>query len=206
MCRTVQKQQKEEVLINGRVYDVTNFRRKHPGGGIYKFYVDDKFFPDASDAFNKFHMRSEKAKKMLSRWPSREMTEEERRNQVPESDKETALMKDFHALEQEFRDEGLYEPSISHSVYRIAEILVMHVVGIKLMYAGYLAPAFVLLGIACGRCGWWMHELGHHATGWGQKADIYAHEFFYAFGWRYVGCILAQPAQQASRHTAETRA
>jgi len=183
MCRTVTKSsKKEEVLINGRVYDLSGFRRKHPGGSIYKFYVDDNNFPDATDAFNNFHRRSDKAKKWLKNWPSRELTAEEKQTKIPESDQETALLDDFHKLEQEFKDEGLFDPSIPHAIWRCAEILIMHVIGIKLMYAGYLVPAFILLGLATGRCGWWMHELGHHATGLGQQTDIWLHEFFYGFG------------------------
>ena len=46
-----------EVLVNGRVYDITNM--KHPGGSVIKFYSTTGI--DASQAFNSFHLRSKKA-------------------------------------------------------------------------------------------------------------------------------------------------
>lgn len=66
----VEKKQveKKEMLIDGRIYDVTNFIKRHPGGSIINFVVGS----DASDHFTQMHYRSERAKKMLKVLPSRE--------------------------------------------------------------------------------------------------------------------------------------
>jgi len=44
------KSDKLEILIDGRVYDVTNF--KHPGGSVIKFYAGKGI--DATEAFTPF--------------------------------------------------------------------------------------------------------------------------------------------------------
>ena len=58
---------KVEVLIDGRFYDVSKL--KHPGGSIINFYSGKAI--DATQAFNNFHVRSKKAKKMMEALPSR---------------------------------------------------------------------------------------------------------------------------------------
>ena len=57
----------KELLIEGRVYDVEHFIKRHPGGSVIKFQLGT----DASDAFRAFHIRSPKAHKMLRTLPSR---------------------------------------------------------------------------------------------------------------------------------------
>ena len=82
-----------EVLIHGRFYDVTNL--KHPGGSVIKFYKVRVSHPvkvsistakilraaicwqggeDATQAFDNFHFRSQKAKKWMATMPSRSAT------------------------------------------------------------------------------------------------------------------------------------
>ena len=56
----------EKLLINGRVYDVSTFISRHPGGSIIKFGLDT----DATAAFMEFHLRSKKAQAMLKALPS----------------------------------------------------------------------------------------------------------------------------------------
>ena len=60
--------EKVEVLIDGRFYDVTNM--KHPGGSVINFYAGKGI--DATQAYNNFHVRSKKAKKYMDALPSRE--------------------------------------------------------------------------------------------------------------------------------------
>ena len=61
-------------------------------------------------------------------------------------------------------------------MFRVAEIVIMHIIGIALLFQGvqqngtdftysflYIAAALTFLGIASGRCGWLMHEGGHYS-------------------------------------------
>jgi fatty acid desaturase len=48
--------------------------------------------------------------------------------------------------------------------YRIAELIVLHVLGIYLcLYTSLWIVGLVMLGVAEGRCGWLMHEAGHRS-------------------------------------------
>jgi len=67
----VVKPKTKEVLIDGRVYDVTKF--KHPGGSIINFMLD----ADATDVYREMHYRSKKADKVLKALPSREFGSKE---------------------------------------------------------------------------------------------------------------------------------
>lgn len=114
---------------------------------------------DGSQAFNEFHLRSEKAKKMLKSLPSR-----------PNEDKSfesNPLLRDYEKLRLDLVKEGMFDPSIPHVAYRLGEIILMHAVGIYLVMGNFPAPlvalGVVILGIVQGRCGWFMHEGGHYS-------------------------------------------
>ena len=56
-----------ELQIDERVYDVSAWIKKHPGGSIIKFQLGT----DATDAFHAFHVRSKKASKILTQVATR---------------------------------------------------------------------------------------------------------------------------------------
>ena len=149
-----------EVLIDGRLYDVTGF--KHPGGSIIKFLTGNG---DATEAYKEFHMRSPTADKMLAALPSREAPADvlQRRDGNGKPD----LSADYATLRKQFEEEGMFEPSVSECVYRVSEVIALHVAGAYLFMTqdsllGKMAGLLVL-GIAQGRCGWLMHEGGHYS-------------------------------------------
>ena len=78
----------KEMIIRGRVYDVSGFIKRHPGGKVITFQLGS----DASDAYNNFHMRSPKADKMLRSLPNRP---------VDASYAEDALSADYQKLYKE---------------------------------------------------------------------------------------------------------
>jgi fatty acid desaturase len=142
----------------------------HPsGGGVIKFLVNGG---DASDAFHEFHSRSPRAQKMLRVLKSREAVPEELAPGRLHNGRD-ALARDYAALREEFKAEGMFEPSPVEVVYRNAELVVLHAVGIYLLSLGaaFVLPALVILGIAQGRCGWLMHEGGHYSLTGQPKVD-----------------------------------
>jgi len=149
-----------EVLINGRLYDVAEF--KHPGGSIIKFLTGNG---DATEAYNEFHMRSKVAEKYLNSLPSREAPKEVLARRAGNG--KTSLSEDYAILRDQLEKEGFFEPSVSECVYRVSEIVAMHAL------AAYLFMSFsgvamkmlglLVLGLAQGRCGWLMHEGGHYS-------------------------------------------
>lgn len=157
-----------EVLIEGRAYDIQNL--KHPGGSVIKFYAGNGV--DATQAYHNFHLRSKKAKKYLDSLPSREVDSSLcTSNRLPGQD---ALVKDFEEFTRQLESEGLFKPSLPHAIYRIAEILVMHIIGFWLLFNGYTVPAILILGVVSGRCGWLMHEGGHNSL-----TGVYGLNFYF---------------------------
>lgn len=167
------KSEREEVLIDGVYYDVTNFMRKHPGGRVLRYFSGT----DASEAFHEFHMRSSRVEKYLKALPSRPAAPGDA------AAKKDPLVVDFLKLRRDFEREGLFRPSPAHVAYRIVEIVAMHAVGLYLVLgAGWFYTGLVLLGLAQGRCGWFMHEGGHYSATGSIAVDKALQVFFYGFG------------------------
>lgn len=150
-----------EVLIDGRYYDISSL--KHPGGSVIKFYQGNGI--DASQAFSNFHIRSKKATNYMKALPSRDAD-----SKIVENDRlpgQSDLLKDFDKLTEDLKNEGFFDPSPSHVVYRVFEILALHAIGAYFLFAsstwGQRAIGIALLGLASGRCGWLMHEGGHYS-------------------------------------------
>jgi len=153
ITKKVASEYDDEILINGTWYNIEDFVKKHPGGRIINFYRGK----NATEAFNEFHNRSPKAHKMLKLMKKTRPDEGKSKldgNLDP-------LTKEFNELRVQFKKEGMFDPSYAHIAYRIGELLAMHLVGFWLLSAGYIASAIAILGLAQGRCGWFMHEGGH---------------------------------------------
>ncbi|MES1913400.1 MAG: hypothetical protein MHM6MM_005585 [Cercozoa sp. M6MM] len=174
-----------EVLIEGRLYDVGGaFIKKHPGGSIFRFYHPKSGrLPDATDAFNMFHAKT-RPTKWLESLPSRPFEE-------VKPSKEDAITTDFRKLEQELRNEGYYDWSPLHLLYRFSEILLMHVLGIYLVLQATplkVLAGLMVLGVVQGRCGWLMHECGHTSGTGNAWLDRHLQMFLYNFGALITRC------------------
>jgi len=156
-----------EVTIDGRVYDVSSLDGRHPGGGVFKFYLGE----DATIAFNEFHGRSPRAFKWLKTLKSKPVAEEL-----------SPLEQDFRKFRQELVDEGWFEPSYPHLIYRCLELILMHYIGFKLMFSGYYVASSLVLGVVAGRCGWLMHEFGHGSGTGVMWFDRRVQELIYGLG------------------------
>jgi len=183
----------KDVLIHGQLYDVTNF--KHPGGSIVKFLTNNG---DATEAFVEFHGRSKKAQAMLKAMPK-----------VP-ADAETmkargyngkeALSVGYAKLRAEFEAEGRFDANWSEIVYRIGEVVLMHLVGAYLIMAtDHFFKGLLCLGIVSGRCGWLMHEGGHYSLTGVIKTDRFLQEAIYGVG---CGMSAAWWRNQHNKHHA----
>eukprot|EP00030_Apusomonadida_sp_AF-17_P001838 a201_582.p1 GENE.a201_582~~a201_582.p1 ORF type:complete len:418 (+),score=145.36 a201_582:45-1256(+) len=156
-----------EITIDGKIVDVTEFAKRHPGGNILKFYAGK----DATVAFNEFHSRSPHARKWLNALPSR-----------PSSDDLPQVEKDFIAFRSQLEAEGYFRPSPVHIAYRFLEILAIHFIGLKLLFAHWWWTAALVLGVGAGRCGWLMHEAGHYSLTGVPKLDRLLQAILYCVG------------------------
>jgi len=174
--------EKVEVLIRNKYYDVTNFMTTHPGGTVIKFYAGKGV--DATEAFDNFHVRSFKADKFLNSLPSREADPKEREAMFLPKQKE--LLADFNELTRQLKKEGFFEPNMFHVFYRVMEIVVMHAVGLYLIFNGsntyVILSGLVMLGVVSGRCGWLMHEGGHYSLTGNIKVDRSLQIVLYGLG------------------------
>jgi len=166
----------EEIMIDGEWLNVKDF--KHPGGRIINFYLGK----DATEAFKEFHVRSPKANKMVKVWKKRRPDETDYSKISPERAKENALTADFGILREQLEKEGFFKPDLVHVGLRITELLAMHAAGFWLLFNAMPILGLVVLGIAQGRCGWFMHEGGHHSLTGNIPLDHAIQVFFYGTG------------------------
>lgn len=185
--------QSNEVLIEGRFYDVAKF--KHPGGSIIK-YCQGKC--DATEPFVEFHLRSSKARKVLNALPSRPAVASSKSD--PDAARMAKLSKDYAELRQRLVKEGWFEPNYLHVVYRIAELFVMYALGAYIaLFTPFWLVGLIVLGIVEGRCGWAMHEGGHYSLTGVIKLDLRLQEFMYGVG---CGMSAAWWRNQHNKHHA----
>ncbi len=149
---------KKEVLIDGVFYDVTNL--KHPGGSVIDYFAGQNV--DATQPFYQFHVRSKTATKYLKNLPSRTAEADIIKKAHPLQGQEQ-LMKDFDEFTRQLEKEGYFKPSLLHVFYRTSEIIVMYGAGLYLLLNGQVPWGIVLMALAQGRCGWYMHEGGHYS-------------------------------------------
>lgn len=176
---TIKPQQPHEVLIHGRLYDITGFR--HPGGSIMK-YLQGK--GDATDAFVEFHCRSTKAQKMLKALPNRAAPAIDPVTQ-PELERMATLSKNYAKFRRQLEEEGWFNPSMPHVLYRSFEIVAIFALAVYLLTINaslFFIPAAALVGMGTGRSGWWMHEGGHVSITGNFKLDHRLQEFFFGVG------------------------
>jgi len=184
---------KADVLIDGYLYDVSKF--KHPGGSIVKFLTNHG---DATNAFEEFHGRSKKAQAMLRALPKVEADAatlaERGDNGRPD------LTKGYAKLRAELEAEGRFDPNPSEILYRVGEVVAMHLVGAYLVMAtSYFYCGVACLGIVSGRCGWLMHEAGHYSLTANIKLDRMLQEVIYGVG---CGMSAAWWRNQHNKHHA----
>lgn len=142
----------KEVLIDGVLYDISELR--HPGGKVINFYSGNAV--DATQAFNNFHFRSKRAKKMLEVLPHRKA--DLKLIHASYLPGQSDLLADFNTLQRNIEAEGLFDPHIPHVFYRLMEAIAVYCLGYGLIFNGYPVVGAVIAGINCGRCGWIMHE------------------------------------------------
>uniref|UniRef100_A0A6A7G9V0 Delta-5 desaturase n=1 Tax=Hirondellea gigas TaxID=1518452 RepID=A0A6A7G9V0_9CRUS len=185
MCAN-SKDSDREILIDGKLYNVSSF--KHPGGSIIKFFYRDNAinctYPDATTTWHAFHSRSKRARILLKSLPSRiyEGSPSSSSDSKSSGTIKDQMIEDFHQFESELRQEGFFDPSISHVTLRILEIFMLFYIGYHLILANWWIFGALICGIAQGKCGWLEHEGGHISLTGVIKIDIMIQTIVYGFG------------------------
>jgi len=174
--------ERKEILIGTKVYDVKNFARVHPGGRIINFLMNT----NATQAYKEFHFKSTRADNFLRGLPSREATEEDLQKFLVKDSQ--PILDDFGTLRKELEEEGWFRTDYVHLCRRFLEIIFLHVFGLFLIINNHLKNnglvglGLLVVGISTGRCGWLMHEFGHLSGTGIWKIDILLQQFWYGFG------------------------
>jgi len=168
---SVKEEKETRMVIDGYSYDVTAFKKKHPGGSVISFYDN----MDATDVFTAFHFRSERAKKWLETLPRRPVTKDDPSDATP-------LVKDFRTLQQELVDEGMYEPLWGMQMLRLFEVLFLQVLSLVLVINYSWVVGGLMYGLVVARNGLLMHDMGHRAFMCNMWRDKVVHTFFFALG------------------------
>lgn len=168
------KDEKLYMRINNQIYDLTNFRKKHPGGSVLKVYKN----MDATDVFYAFHERSDKAKRLLNVLPHKPAEESEIKI---EDDAKDPLVEDFRKLRLELVEEGYFKPIFWIQILRVIEVVLLHFLSFYVAATYNFFLGGILYGLTIGRNGLLMHDAGHRAFAGDMFWDKIAHTIIFTF-------------------------
>jgi hypothetical protein len=127
---------KFELIINGTVYDVTDFASKHPGGSIILNQLNPKnsgYPADATFAFEMLHGQSNRPLKVLKALTitgkSRSLTGDEIEIIKKKRPYDEKLSKSFKTATKILKSEGFFDYTVCHVILRQAELLSFLVFG-----------------------------------------------------------------------------
>ena len=142
------------IIINARVYDITSFVGKHPGGDLVIMNMAGK---DCTDAFENYH-QARITKNMLPQYLIGQVTD------LPVY----PHVQDFRAIRQELLRRGMFETSVVFyaQVYSFLIALFMSAMYFSLACSSFHAH---MLGAACLGIFWQQlsglgHDLGHSSV------------------------------------------
>lgn len=134
--------------IHDRVYDLTSWRHKHPGGA---WIMDQLHNQDATDYFEAFHSKDAAAVlKLLPSTPCQDA-------QIPRD----LVSRRFEELRSKLEREGWFRRDWMVEMYRyVVPTLLLVGLGVALAWR-YPVLATVLLGVGLQQAGWLGHDFTH---------------------------------------------
>ena len=145
------------LVIDGNVYDVSNFAARHPGGTeLFRAWVGR----DASAPFHAFHPDPAVPRKYL---PSL------LKGSVAAVAAETTAEQDLEAVREHARQAGWFKPSIWFYSWNIASVLLLEACAWCLLAHvgtdwGTYSLAVLVLTVAQAQAGWLQHDFGHSSV------------------------------------------
>jgi fatty acid desaturase 2 (delta-6 desaturase) len=184
------------IYIHGFWYDISNF--KHPGGTVIKHYANN----DATEAFDSFHFRSSRAKKILNSLPKLELNTVPSLENYEKIDNNIEMLQDFNIWKQSLIDRGFFKPSYIHVTYRLSELIGIFSLATYMVYNNQLLLSLLLYGLFSGRCGWVQHECGHTSFTCNKYYDKIIQKITIGFGLSTSGTVWNK---MHNRHHASTQ-
>ncbi|CAF0877938.1 unnamed protein product [Brachionus calyciflorus] len=186
----VQKHNKKDdcwIVVKDIVYNVTNFKKKHPGGNkIIEFYAGQ----DATEVFNAFHKDFDRVYKYAKAYQigqidpndqSRLKLSDEEKQKIQ---REIEIRKDFKQVKKAAEDMGLFKPSYTFYALQFFQVVFLQILSYYLFF-NYAQTSYlgVLLALVCNftskaQAGWSQHDYGHSSLLAKPRHNKYIHLFF----------------------------
>uniref|UniRef100_A0A7M4EIU4 Fatty acid desaturase 3 n=1 Tax=Crocodylus porosus TaxID=8502 RepID=A0A7M4EIU4_CROPO len=148
------------LVIDRKVYNITNWVRRHPGGHrVISHYAGE----DATDAFWAFHINPSFVQKFLKPLLIGELAPGE---PSQDRDKNSQLVEDFRALRKTAEEMNLFKADpVFFSLY-LCHILIMEALALLMIsyYGTGWITTFILsciLATSQAQAGWLQHDFGH---------------------------------------------
>ncbi|XP_060119166.1 acyl-CoA (8-3)-desaturase-like [Heteronotia binoei] len=148
------------LVIDRKVYDVSGFYKRHPGGArVMRHYAGQ----DATDAFTAFHLDKGKVNKYLKPLLIGELAPDQPNS---EPNKNQLIVEDFRKLRSTVEKMGLLKPDNFFFFLVFLHIVLLDIVAwLTIWYFGSsLVPFFIgvaLFTTAQCQMSWFQHDLGH---------------------------------------------
>ncbi|KAM6204848.1 acyl-CoA (8-3)-desaturase-like [Sarcoramphus papa] len=168
--------QERWLVIERKVYDISHFYRRHPGGARL---IDSHAGQDATDAFVAFHVDKVLVSKYLKSLQIGELAPDQ---PSIEPTKNKMLVKDFRELRATVEKMGLLKPNQLFFFLHLAHILLLDAAAwLILFYFGTSLMPFVVslvvLTISQVQASWLQHDLGHLSVFTKTKWNHLLHKF-----------------------------
>ncbi|XP_063412479.1 acyl-CoA 6-desaturase-like [Mytilus trossulus] len=146
------------LLIENKVYNITNWAKKHPGGGKILGHFSGQ---DATDAWRAFHNDKDYVKKFMKALYVGDLERPE--------ESLTELKSDFRELRKHVEDSGMLKTQPWFYALHLAHIILLEVFAYCLVsyYGGGLytfIAAAIILAVAQAQAGWTQHDYGHNSV------------------------------------------
>ncbi|POI29597.1 hypothetical protein CIB84_006651, partial [Bambusicola thoracicus] len=164
------------LVIDRKVYDISRFHRRHPGGSrVISHYAGQ----DATDPFIAFHLDKTLVKKYMSPLLIGELAPDQ---PSFEPSKNKKLVEDFRELRATVEKMGLLKPNRTFFLLYLCHILVLDVAAwLTIWYFGSSTVPFLfsalLLGTVQAQAGWLQHDFGHLSVFSESKWNHWMHKF-----------------------------
>lgn len=178
---------KIHILIDGNVYDVTEFKKRHPGGKVIEFYNN----LDATDVFNELHHNSLTARKYLKSIPHVPASKSELKIRDDSQDPE---IQDYRKLREELIRDGLFKPVYGFQFMRVIELILLHIISLFITIKVNVVLGGICYGFTLGRNGLLMHDMGHRAFFGNMWRDRAFHVILFCLG------IAGSPSWWTNQH------
>ncbi|KAI7863656.1 delta-6 fatty acid desaturase [Spinellus fusiger] len=153
---------KKYVIIDKKVYDVTEFINEHPGGDRVLLTHIGK---DATDVFHAMHPPS--AYETLANYYTGDF-EAEPTSTSDKSQQSIKFAREMRELREKLQREGYFDASIPFYIWKVLSTVSICAVSMTLLslYGETSTLAVIvsaiILGIFWQQCGWLAHDFGHH--------------------------------------------